>query len=221
MTAVLMAALAINIGLYLLVPYIQVMIQRKALAAHKVPKSVTTELAVAPPDEEKAKRRVIKEIKTVAFKPPSMATARPTTPGGGLKIDLSPAGGEGQSLLSGGDRTGGIGSGSGGGQGAGLAAMVYQPGQTDIDAKLVKDADLVMPARAEREGVSGYVDVTFVVNEAGTAEQITVLKEEPGGYYFASAAVDAVRKLKFKPAVFQKMSVKQQFKRRFNFEMSQ
>ncbi len=217
--AILCAALLINAGLYLLVPYIQVLIQRKAVAAHKVPRTVTAELAVAPPERERTQKRVIKEIKTESFRPPAMATARPSLPGGGLKIDLSPAGGDGMGLVSGGDRTGGIGSGSGGGQGSGLAAMTYEPGQTDTDARPIgADPPLDYPARAEREGITGYVDLTFVVTESGAVEQVSVLKEEPGGYQFAAAAIECAKKMKFKPATLQKMSVRQRFKRRFNFE---
>jgi periplasmic protein TonB len=214
----LVLAILVNGGLYLLVPYIQVLIQRKAGKPIRE-KVVTTEVAVAPPEEQRAQRRVIKEIKTESYRPPSMATARPSLPGGGLKIDLSPAGGAGEALVSGGDRTGGIGSGSGNGQGTGLAAMTYEPGQTDTDAKMVgPDCTLDYPARAEREGVTGYVDLTFVVTESGSVEQVTLLKEEPGGYHFGAAGIDCVKKLRFKPATLQKMSVRQRFKRRFNFD---
>ena len=166
--AVTAMAVFVNVGLYLLVPYVQVLIQRKAADAHKAPRIVEAALALAPPEEKRAMKRVIKEIKTETFRPPSMASARPTLPGGGLKIDLSPAGGEGPGLPSGGDRTGGIGSGSGGGTGSGLAAMVYEMGQTDTDARIVgPDPTPDYPPRAEREGVSGYVDLTFIVTEIG------------------------------------------------------
>lgn len=212
-------AVTVNVGLYLLVPYIQVLIQRKAVNAHKAPKVVEAALAPAPPEEKQTRKQVIKEIKTVSYRPPSMTTARPSLPGGGLKIDLSPAGGEGQSLVSGGDRTGGIGSGSGGGQGSGLAAMTYEPGQTDVDAKIVgADPQPDYPPRAERDGVSGYVDLTFVVNERGLVEQVTILKEEPTGYSFAAAALERVKSLRFKPAILQKMSVRQRIKRRYSFD---
>jgi TonB family protein len=216
--AVGVLAVLLNGGLYLLVPYIQVLIQRKAVAAHKAPKAVTTAVSVAPPEEKQTRKQVIKEIKTVAYTPPSMSASRPTNPGGGLKIDLSPAGGEGLGLTSGNNRTGGIGSGSG--DGKGLGAMTYEPGQTDTDAKPIgPDPALEYPARAEREGVTGFVDLTFVVTETGSVEQITLLKEEPGGYYFGNAAVECVKKMKFKPATLQKMSVRQRFKRRFNFDL--
>lgn len=216
--AVLAIAITVNVGLYLLVPYIQVLIQRKTMDAHKVPRSVTVEVTPTPPEEKRAQKRVIKEIKTEAYRPPSMAATRPTNPGGGLKIDLSPAGGEGLGLVSGGDRTGGIGSGTGGGTGSGLAAMTYEMGQADVDAKMVKDAPLNYPPRAERDGVAGYVDVTFVVTETGLVEQISVLKEDPSGYGFAAAALETIRQMRFKPATFEKMPVRMRFKRRFNFE---
>lgn len=217
--AVAVLAILVNGGLYLLVPYIQVLIQRKAVASHKGPKVVTTAVAVAPPEEKRTSKQVIKEIKTVAYQPPSMASARPATPGGGLKIDLSPAGGEGLGLTSGNNRTGGIG-GPGSNTGPGLGVMTYEYGQTDTDAKPIgPDPALDYPARAEREGVTGYVDLTFVVTETGSVEQITVLKEEPGGYYFANAAVECVKKMKFKPATLEKMTVRTRFKRRFNFDL--
>lgn len=219
LAAVLAIATVVNLGLYLLVPYIQVLIQRNAVAAHRSVKIVTTEVATAPLRQERAEKRVIKEIKTRAVNPPQPNPSRPTTPGGGLKIDLSVAGGEGLALVSGGDRTGEIGAGTGGGKGAGMAAMTYEMGQTDTDAKpMGADPAPRYPARAEREGITGFVDLTFVVNEGGLVEQVTVLKEEPTGYGFANAAMETVKKIRFKPATLQKMSVRQRFKKRYNFE---
>jgi protein TonB len=123
-------------------------------------------------------------------------------------------------LVSGGDRTGPLGSGTGGGTGSGSGNMVYEPGQTDTDARIAgPDQAPRYPPRAEREGVTGYVDVLFVVSEAGLATSVTVLKEDPQGYGFAAAAVEAVRKLRFQPATLQKVAVKQKVRRRINFEL--
>lgn len=214
----LIAAIAVNLGLYLLVPYIQVLIQKHANAP-KAPKQVVAELSFAPPAAEKLVKREIKEIKLASLAPPQPNPTRPSTPGGGLKIDLSPAGGEGPALLSGGDRTGGIGGGTGGGTGNGMAAMTYEMGQTDTDAKIVgPDPNPNYPPRAAREGVTGIVDVTFVVNEMGRVEQIRVVKEEPNGYGFATAAIAQAKALQFKPATLQKMAVRQLFKRRYTFD---
>ena len=213
-----LAAVAVNLGLYLLVPYIQVLIAKNSVAP-KSAKLVETVLDFTPPAAEQLVKREIKEIKTQSINPPQPTPTRPTTPGGGLKIDLSPAGGEGLALVSGGDRTGGIGSGTGGGKGDGMAAMTYEMGQTDTDAKLVgADPNPKFPSRAEREGVTGLVDLTFIVNESGLVEQISVVKEEPGGYGFAASAIETVKKLHFTPATLQKMSVRQRYKRRYNFD---
>lgn len=214
----LLAAVAVNLGLYLLVPYIQVLIKKSAHPP-KSPALVERALVFAPPPAERLVKREIKEIKLASLDPPQPNPTRPTGPGGGLKIDLSPAGGDGLGLVSGGDRTGGIGSGTGGGTGSGIAAMTYEMGQTDTDAKLVgPDPSPAYPSRASREGVTGTVDLTFVVNESGRVEQITVVKEEPTGYGFAAAAVSQARGLQFKPATLQKMSVRQRFKRRYTFD---
>jgi TonB family protein len=215
----LVAAVGVNLGLYLLVPYIQVLIQKNN-PGPKSPKQVVTELDFRPPPAEKLVKREIKEIKTQSLNPPQPNPARPSTPGGGLKIDLSPAGGDGLALVSGGDRTGGIGSGTGGGKGEGMAAMTYEVGQTDMDAQQVgSDPAPKPPARAEREGINGVVDLVFVVNERGLPEQFSILKEEPVGYGFGNAAIEAAKKLRFKPAVFQKISVRQRAKKRYAFDL--
>jgi TonB family protein len=100
-----------------------------------------------------------------------------------------------------------------------MAAMTYEMGQTDTDAKIAgPDPAPAYPPRAQREGVTGVVDVTFVVNEMGRVEQIQVVKEEPTGYGFATAAIAQAKTLLFKPATLQKMAVRQRFKRRYTFD---
>lgn len=216
---VVLVALLINLALYLAVPFMQAWMHQRALQDQKKSKVVERELVFEHQDVNKVVKKEIKEIKLAAITPPNLTQGRPSSPGGGLKIDLSAAGGEGQSLVSGGDRSGLLGSGTGGGSGNGMGAMVYEPGQTDDDAKIVgPDQVPKYPPRAEREGVTGYVDVLFIVSESGFAEQIVVLKEDPESYGFATAAVEAVRKLRFQPAMIQKTPVKQKVKRRINFE---
>jgi TonB family protein len=218
-TGILVLAVVVNGTLYLLVPWLQVRLNpSQAKPAQEI---VEREVILNPFQPENAVKRPIEEIKPVSFeKPEKLTMTRPTAPGGGLKIDLSPAGGDGPALLSGGDRKGGIGSGTGGGTGSGVGQMIYEMGQTDTDARLIgPDHTQAYPRRAQREGVSGYAELAFVVNELGMVEQVTVLKEEPTGYGFAQAAIEAAKKLRFKPATLQKMSVRQNFRRRFNFEL--
>jgi TonB family protein len=204
----LIAAVAVNLGLYLLVPYVQVLI-RKHANVPKAPTIVERTLEFSPPTAERLAKREIKQIKLASLDPPQPNPSRPSTPGGGLKIDLSPAGGDGLSLLSGGDRTGGIGAGTGGGTGKGISAMTYQVGQTDTDAKPTISPPPKYPPRAEREGVTGHVDVYFLVNEMGLPEQLSILKEDPTGYGFGKAALENVKAMRFKPATLQKMAVRQ------------
>jgi TonB family protein len=214
-----LAALLVNGALYLAVPFMQALMHQRALTSEKRPAVVEREIAFADPEPEKLLKREIREIKLEAIRPPNLTEGRPSTPGGGLKIDLSPAGGAGMALVSGGDRSGPIGSGTGGGKGSGIGAMVYEPGQTDSDARILgADQAPKYPPRAEREGITGFVDLLFVVNESGFAEQIAVLKEEPPSYGFAASAMEAVRRLRFQPAMLQKTAVKQKVKRRINFE---
>jgi len=214
-----LAAFAFNAVLFLMVPTLQAAFHTPM--AKKAPgDSVVRELAPPETPPEKVVQRPIQEIQLQPVSQPSLTQNRPSSPGGGLKLDLSAAGGEGLALVSGGDRSGPLGSGTGGGTGSGIGSMVYEPGQTDADARITgPDQTPKYPPRAEREGISGYVDLLFVVSESGFAGQITVLKEEPAGYGFAAAAIEAVRRLRFQPAMVQKTPVKQKVRRRINFEL--
>lgn len=55
------------------------------------------------------------------------------------------------------------------------------------------------PVRAARNGIEGYVDVTFDVAPSGAAENVTVTSAVPERI-FDRAAVNAVKRWKFQPA---------------------
>lgn len=55
-----------------------------------------------------------------------------------------------------------------------------------------------MPARAEREGVSGSVTVQFTVQPDGSVSNPVVTRATPSGY-FDAAALEAVRQFRFRP----------------------
>jgi periplasmic protein TonB len=216
---VFLAALLFNGALFFFVPFLQAAFNTPQIEKEERDPEVRRDLVLpdfTPPDPE------VREIREVVVDPvaePQLAETRPVFPGGGLAIDLSPVGGS-MSLVAGGDRTGLLGAGAGGGEGAGLGAMIYEPGQTDSDARISgPDQPPRYPPRAEREGVTGFVDLLFVVNEAGMAEQISVLREQPQGYGFAQAAIESVRRLRFQPAMLERTPVKQRVRRRINFEL--
>lgn len=218
---IFLAALVFNTVLFLIVPVLQAAFHAPVVVKKDVDTLVQRDIVLPNQQPEPPPQREIKEIALKPVSQPTPTASRPSLPGGGLKIDLSPAGAAGDmELVSGGDRTGPLGSGTGGGTGSGIGSLVYEPGQTDSDARISgADQPPRYPPRAEREGVTGYVDLLFVVNESGFATQITILKEDPPGYGFGAAAIESVRKLRFQPALLQRIPVKQKVRRRVNFEL--
>lgn len=87
-----------------------------------------------------------------------------------------------------------------GGMGAGGAGVVFQPGEVDVPAKLISQVSPEMPPRALREGVSGSVSLTIVVDPSGRVSALDVQSEDPAGFGFAKAAEKAVRQYRFSPA---------------------
>lgn len=218
---IFLAALVFNTVLFLIVPVLQAAFHAPVVVKQEIDSLVQRDIVLPNQQPDPPPQREIKEIALQPVSQPTPTASRPSLPGGGLKIDLSPAGSAGDmELVSGGDRTGPLGSGTGGGTGSGVGSLVYEPGQTDSDARIAgADQPPRYPPRAEREGVTGYVDLLFVVNESGFATQITLLKEDPPGYGFGAAAIESVRKLRFQPALLQRIPVKQKVRRRVNFEL--
>ncbi|MFC3094375.1 energy transducer TonB [Alteromonas sediminis] len=58
----------------------------------------------------------------------------------------------------------------------------------------------VYPRRAQQRGIEGFVDVEFTVTAIGAVRDPVVVQAEPEGI-FEQAALDAVRKWKYKPRV--------------------
>lgn len=96
-------------------------------------------------------------------------------------------------------------------------------GALDISADLALDAGLsgagsdgefmpivkvapTYPRRAAQRGIEGYVVVEFTVTSLGTVTNPVVLEAEPPGV-FDKAALDAVKKFKYKPQVVEGSAV--------------
>lgn len=58
----------------------------------------------------------------------------------------------------------------------------------------------VYPARAQSQGIEGYVLLEFTVTETGAVKKPRVVESEPGSV-FDDAAIAAVKKFKYKPRV--------------------
>jgi protein TonB len=65
--------------------------------------------------------------------------------------------------------------------------------------KLLRALQPSYPDRAQKQGITGWVDVDFVVDVEGRAQEIRAASAEPAGV-FDAAAVNAVRRARFEPA---------------------
>ena len=90
--------------------------------------------------------------------------------------------------LPGGDPGDGDGSGDGSGAGA------------DTDTIPLVRVNPLYPPRAQARGVQGWVLVEFTVTKQGTVDNVVVIDADPEGY-FERAAVNAVKKYRYKPRV--------------------
>src|SRR5690606_38682638 len=112
---IFLAALVFNSVLFLFVPVMQAAFRAPVVIKEAPDSLVQRDLVLPHQEPDRPPEREIKEIQLQPVSQP-VAANRPTLPGGGLKIDLSPAGSAGDmALVSGGDRTGPLGSGTGGG----------------------------------------------------------------------------------------------------------
>lgn len=115
----------------------------------------------------------------------------------------------------------GPGGGSVGGVGASvnksdLEQVSYGEGETDVDAKVLKQVAPKKPKQAESAGISGLVRCVLTVGEDGKVADIQFL-EVPGNYGFEDAVREAVREWRYQPAMNAGIPVRQRIEQPFNF----
>jgi len=209
----LVLALVVSGGLYFVVPLANVLFLQKPNKPHKSLEEVVqqaVEVTLPPKQEQPKEIKPMQRQMLTQFRPqPSMSFTK------SFQMDLS--------LATGGDGAGvagdGAGDGSGGIGGKGLGAEVYEPGQVDVQAKVLKEVDPNFPSRARKDGVSGYVKLYLVVDARGNASDVQVLSVDPKGYGFEVEAVKAMRQFRFAPARLQDVPVAQKFTKEFIFDL--
>ena len=72
--------------------------------------------------------------------------------------------------------------------------------QVDQKPRVLRKVDPKYPESARRAEREGLVEVEFIVGADGRATDIKVIKEEPKGFGFGDAAIEAVNKWRFTPA---------------------
>ena len=121
----------------------------------------------------------------------------------GFKMDLSLAHGE-----------------AGDGVGVALGAtenVVYEAGEVDEQAKVLKEVNPVYPKSAKKAGIAGTVKVLMVIDVYGNVSSVEVLSVNPPGYGFETEAVKAVQSWKFEPAKLGSFPVAQKATKEFRF----
>lgn len=84
---------------------------------------------------------------------------------------------------------------------------IYAPGQVDRNPRVLRPFIPTYPLDAQRRGIEGKVVIRFVVDENGQVQNPEVIKAEPAGV-FEEAALAAIVKYKFDPAVVNNKKVK-------------
>ena len=109
---------------------------------------------------------------------------------------------------------------AGDGVAVGTGAMenvVYEAGEVDEQAQVLKETQPKFPDKAKRLGVSGYVKVMIVIDVYGDVAQASVMSQDPPGYGFDVEALKAVRQWKFSPAQLGGYPVAQKATKEFRF----
>lgn len=100
------------------------------------------------------------------------------------------------------------------------ATVVKAPAQTENrNAQVVRQVPAKYPLQAARNGEQGWVDVAFTVNPDGSVSNAHVTDAEPRRV-FDRAAIDAVSRWQFKPALINGRPTAVVVKRRIEFKLS-
>lgn len=86
------------------------------------------------------------------------------------------------------------------------------------EAQIIRQVPPQFPIAAARDGVSGWVDIAFTVNADGSVSNVHVTDAQPRRV-FDRAAIEAVSKWKFKPALINGVPTAVVLQRRIDFTL--
>ncbi len=88
-----------------------------------------------------------------------------------------------------------------------LAGITFEVGQVDEPPRAVRQVQPQYPANALRKGLTGKVELRFLVETDGSVSQVQVVSSEPGDV-FERSAVRAVEQWRFSPGIYQGQPVR-------------
>ena len=93
---------------------------------------------------------------------------------------------------------------------------LVERGPDVIDPQCIECPNVPYPELAKRAKLEGVVEVSFIVTETGTVQDIRI--EESGGEVFDPAVINVLKAWRYQPATKQGIPVKVRLRKRFRFE---
>jgi len=186
---------------FLAIPVINALMSDKGVKEQKELETVTEVEVLVSEKKPEVKQKVIRTI--VNPNPFKITSNMGTSRSQNFQMDLSLARGAAGDGVA-------VGTGS-------MENVVYEAGEVDEQAQVLREIQPKFPEKAKRMGVSGYVKVLIVIDVNGDVAQAQVLTQEPAGYGFDNEALKAVRQWKFSPAQLGGFPVAQKATKEFRF----
>ena len=186
---------------FLAIPVINALISDKGVKGEKELEAVTEVEVLVSEKKPEVKQKVIRTI--VNPNPFKITSNMGVSRSQNFQMDLSLARGAAGDGVA-------VGTGS-------MENVVYEAGEVDVQAQVLREIQPKFPEKAKRMGVSGYVKVLIVIDVYGDVAQAQVLTQEPAGYGFDNEALKAVRQWKFSPAQLGGFPVAQKATKEFRF----
>ena len=102
-------------------------------------------------------------------------------------------------------------------QGEDIASIIFKEGEVDKPARIISSAKIEYPASAADAGIGGEVELQIIIDESGKVIKAIPRSEDPRGYGFAQACMDAIFQYKFRPAMKENVPVKMEYIIPFKF----
>lgn len=194
-------SLVVSAVFFLAVPVINALLFDKGVKTEKELEAVTEVEVLVSEKKPEVKQKVIRTI--VNPNPFKISANMGVSRSQNFQMDLSLARGAAGDGVA-------VGTGS-------MENVVYEAGEVDEQAQVLKETQPKFPERAKKLGVSGYVKVLVVIDVYGDVAQASVMSLDPPGYGFETEALNAVRQWKFAPAKLGGFPVAQKATKEFRF----
>lgn len=201
-SVVTVVAFVLSSVLFLAVPVLNVLFFQDNLPARKSGEKPREVEVLVQPKKQVQQQKTIRSIQQPnSFK--ANFQGSPQSQMRGFQMDLSLALGDG-----------GEGVAVGGG---GMGNAVYEAGEVDEEARMLKEVPAKYPVRAQKQGISGHVKMYLVIDTRGMVSEMQVISVDPPGYGFEQEAMAAMREWRFEPAKLNGFPVSQKATKEFHF----